>query len=94
MTKSCGRVFGFDNKSPKPCDRSHALENHLPHGRVRACGYGNQLFNDSVIENATGLDVHLTSQRMESFLNNNELLEAPHTATGKASHSKRLPIWL
>ena len=54
-----------------------------------------QLFNDSVIENVTGLDVHLTSQRMEGFLNKNESLDAPLTvaATGKTGLSKRLPIW-
>lgn len=51
-----------------------------------------QLFNDGVIENATGLDVHSTSQRMETFLNKNEVFDKPVTTIGKAGN-KRLPIW-
>ena len=51
-----------------------------------------QLFNDGVIENATGLDVHSTSQRMENFLNKNEGLDKPVPTMGKAGN-KRLPIW-
>jgi hypothetical protein len=52
-----------------------------------------QLFNDSVIENATGLDVHTTSQRMESFLNKNEVLDRPMSTIGKKTNNKPLPIW-
>lgn len=56
-----------------------------------------QLFSDTVIENATGLDVHVTSQHMEAFLNKNETQDSrANTAVPKASlpsKSIRLPIW-
>ena len=50
-----------------------------------------QLFNDAVIEHATGLDVHATSQRMESFLNKSESADKP--AYSAKGGTKRIPIW-
>lgn len=51
-----------------------------------------QLFNDGVIENATGMDVHTTSQRMENSMNENEKFDKPLPVASKGA-SKRLPVW-
>lgn len=52
-----------------------------------------QMFSDGVIENATGLDVHVTSQRMETSLNKNESSSSTRPTVAARRSQKNLPIW-
>lgn len=52
-----------------------------------------QLFNDSVIESVTGLDVHVTLQRMDAFLHKSVSSCAPPPIALGKTRSPRLPVW-